>query len=478
MDLNWQIISLKTRKKFVKFTAMILTAVLFLLGAAPSFAEEMKPSAKIDWSDAPSVEGTSALLMDAGSGEILYEKNAHEQRTPASVTKMLTCLVVLETMELDQQVTVPAGISGEGTNLAVKEGETFTVEQLLYGLMLYSANDMAEVLAIASGGSIQNFCDMMNERARRCGAEETNFTNPNGMNSPGQENHKTTAYDLAVIAREAMKNKDFRKIVSTVEYTIPATNLSEARAFRNGNRCISDGEGTLPMSEYVVATGNFRYEGAIGVKTGYTSTAGNCFCGFAQRDGTDLIAVTLNATSLETRFTDVMNLWDYGFGKYYTYTVAKSREAFNEIPVKRGEKGEVKATVKEDFDITLNKEYNSDSITTQVKVKEGALQAPIKKGDVVGTLVAYKEGDPVAKTELYAMEGVEEGGLWSRIGIPDEDVTLFLVGVASIVALLILIRRVYLGTRRRRRLRKRAKRGRTVRRREWEKERRPFDFED
>ena len=478
MDLNWQIISLKTRKAFVKFTAVILTAVLFLLGAAPSFAEEMKPSAKIDWQDAPSVEGTSALLMDAGSGEILHEKNAQEQRTPASVTKMLTCLVVLETMELDQQVTVPAGISGEGTNLAVKEGETFTVEQLLYGLMLYSANDMAEVLAVASGGSIQNFCDMMNERARRCGAEGTNFTNPNGMNSPGQENHKTTAYDLAVIAREAMKNEDFRKIVSTVEYTIPATNLSEARAFRNGNRCISDGEGTLPMSDYVVATGNFRYEGAIGVKTGYTSTAGNCFCGFAQRDGTELIAVTLNATSLETRFTDVMALWDYGFKKYYTYTVAKSKEAFNEIPVKRGEKGEVKTTVKEDFDITLNKEYNSDSITTTVKVKEGALQAPVKKGDVVGTLIACKEGDPVARTELYAMENVKEGGLWSRIGIPDEDVTLFLVGVASIAVLLILIRRVYLGTRRRRRLRKRAKRGRTVRRREREKERRPFDFED
>lgn len=478
MDLNWQIISLKTRKKLVKFTAMILTAVLFLLGAAPSFAEEMKPSAKIDWQDAPAVEGTSALLMDAGSGEILYEKNAYEQRTPASVTKMLTCLVVLETMELDQQVTVPAGISVEGTNLAVKEGETFTVEQLLYGMMLYSANDMAEVLAVAAGGSIQNFCDMMNERARRCGAEGTNFTNPNGMNSPGQENHKTTAYDLAVIAREAMKNEAFREIVSTVEYTIPATNLSEARAFRNGNRCISDGQGTLPMSEYVVATGNFRYEGAIGVKTGYTSTAGNCFCGFAQRDGTELIAVTLNAASHESRFTDVMALWNYGFDKYYTYTIARSKEAFNEIPVKWGEKGEVKTTVKEDFDITLNKEYNSNSITTKVKVKEGALEAPIKKGDVVGTLVAYKEGEPVAKTELYALEGVKEGGIWSHIGIPDEDVTLFLVGIASILVLLILIRRVYLGTRRRRRLRKRAKRSRAVRRREWEKERRPFDFDN
>lgn len=478
MDLNWQITSLKSRNVFVKFAAMILVTVLFFSGAMPSFAEEMKPSADIDWSDAPTIGGTSAILMDAKSGQILYEKNAHEQREPASVTKMLTCLVVLETMDLDQEVTVPAGISNAGTNLAVKEGEVFTVEQLLYGLMLYSANDMAEVLAVAAGGSIPNFCDMMNERAGRCGADETNFTNPNGMNNPGQENHKTTAYDLAIIAREAMKNEDFRKIVGTVEYTIPATNLSEARAFRNGNRCLSDGEGTQPMSDYAVATGNFRYEGTLGVKTGYTSTAGNCFCGIAQRDDTELIAVTMNSTSLETRFTDVMNLWDYGFGKYYTYTVAKSKEAFSEILVKQGEKGEVQVTVKEDFGIVLNKDYNSDSITTKIKVKEGELRAPIKKGDIVGTLVAYKEGDPVAKTELYAMESIKEGGILSRIGIPDEDVMLFVTGIVVMVVLLILIRNVYLGTRRRRRLRKRARRSRNVRRREWERERNPFDVDD
>ncbi|MBQ4596747.1 MAG: D-alanyl-D-alanine carboxypeptidase, partial [Firmicutes bacterium] len=220
---------------------MILAAALFLTGVAPSFAAksdeaEIKPSAKISWEDAPAVEGTSAILMDAASGNILYEKNAHEKRDPASVTKIVTCLVVIETMDLDEQITVDFDVSNSGTSIDIKKGGTFTVEQLLYALMLPSANDAAVVLAKAAGGSIDNFCDMMNERAARCGAKDTNFTNPNGLNEPIQPKHRTTAYDLAVITMEAMKNKTFKETVSTVDYTIPKTNKSKKRAFRNSNR--------------------------------------------------------------------------------------------------------------------------------------------------------------------------------------------------------------------------------------------------
>ena len=130
-------------------------------------------------------EGTSVIMIDGGSGEILYEKNAEERRDPASITKILTCLVVLENMDLDDEITVAEDYDGAGENIAVKADERFTVEQLLYAMMVGSANDAAEVLALAAGGDMETFCDMMNERAKECGAKNTSFTNPNGMNYAG-----------------------------------------------------------------------------------------------------------------------------------------------------------------------------------------------------------------------------------------------------------------------------------------------------
>lgn len=479
MDLNWQIISSKSKKRILKLTALILTAALFLTGVTPSFAEKSKeadldPSAEISWDDAPAIEATSAILVDAGSGEILYEKNAYEKRDPASITKMLTCLVVLETMELDDKVTVTQDVSNSGTSINIKEGEVFTVEQLLYALMLPSANDAAVVLAVAAGGSIDNFCDMMNERAERCGATDTHFTNPSGLNEPLQPNHRTTAYDLALIAMEAMKNKTFRKIVSTVDYTIPKTNKSKERNIVNVNRCLSDGQSKFPQPEYIKNPGAYRYEGTLGIKTGYTSVAGNCFCGWAQKDDTDLIAVVLNSSSYESRFEDTIALWDYGFSKYYTYTPMEAVKDIVDIPVKRGAKGHVNASVVEDLDITLNKEYKKKGITTETIVDEKPV-APVKKGDTVGTIVVYKDGTPVAEAELVAMADVEKGGLLSYIGIPDEDVPKFLIWLAVLAVTVLAVTKLYRQSKHRKKLRKKARINRNVRRKEWEKEKNPFD---
>lgn len=482
MVSNWQTISLKSRKKIIKLASLVIAAALFLTGVTPSFADEskgsqLKPSAKISWDDAPAVEGTSAILMDAGSGEILYEKNSREKRDPASVTKILTCLVVLETMELDQQVTAAVGFdtSAGGVGINIKKGEVFTVEQLLYALMLPSANDAAEVLAIAAGGSIDNFCEMMNERAAMIGAEDTHFTNPNGLNGAGQENHRTTAYDLALIAREAMKNEQFRKIVSTVEYTIPATNKSDAREFINVNRCISDGETTLKNAEKPADNKSFRYEGTLGIKTGYTSTAGNCFCGWVKKDNTELVSVVLNSSTYKTRFTDSMSLWDYGFEKYYTYTAATAGDVLDEFRVKGGDKGEVSVTVGEDLDITLNKGYKSKGITTELTPTARKIEAPIMKGDQVGTITVFKDGKPVAEAHLYAGEKVDKGGVLSHIGIPDEDVPKFLIGIAIALVLLFVIYNVNRRYQYKQKRRRRARIGRDIRRKEWDKEKNPFD---
>ncbi len=484
MDLNSQIFSLRSSNILVKITVYVLMMALILAGAAPSFADEREnsgetvetvASADIDWSDAPSIEGTSGIIMDAGSGEVLYEKNAYERRDPASITKIMTALITLETMNLDQQVTVPAeAVSPDdsGTNIDLKEGEVLTVEQLLYGMMLESGNDAADTLAIAIAGSIDSFAGMMNERAVACGAEDTTFISASGLSEYGAEHNLTTAYDIAVMAQEAMKNSDFRKIVGTARYTIPATNMSSGRNLRNTDLCLYEEDETIEVDG---VQRPFKYDGAIGVKTGYTGTAGNCFCGFAQRGDTELIAVSLNSTSDEQRFADVMSLWDYGFSKYYTYAAAASRRNLDEFRVWQGEKGRVAVGISEDMDITLNEGYDSDDITVEAVKDDGAIKAPVNKGDRLGQLIAYNEnGDPVAVSDLIAMENVEKGGILSYIGIADEDIIFFVLGIIGALILLIIMRMLYVRSRRKKRKRRRAERTRHVRRKEWEKEKNPF----
>lgn len=484
VDLNSQTFSLRSSNILVKITVYVMMMALILAGAAPSFADEREnsgestetaASADIDWSDAPYIEGTSGIIMDAGSGTILYEKNAYERRDPASITKIMTSLITLETLDMDQEVTVPAEAvapDDSGTNIDLKEGEVLTVEQLLYGMMLESGNDAADTLAIAISGSIESFAELMNERAAACGAEDTTFISASGLSEYGEDHNLTTAYDIAMIAREAMKNPEFRQIVSTARYTIPATNMSDRRTLRNTDVCLYEEDETIEVSGIERP---FKYDGATGIKTGYTGTAGNCFCGSAQKDDTELIAVSLNSTSEEQRFADVMALWDYGFSKYYTYTAAAGRQNLDEFRVWQGEKSHVAVGISEDMDITLNEGYDSDNITVEAVKDDGAIKAPVEKGDRLGQLIAYDEnGEAVATADLVAMESVEKGGILSYIGIADEDIIFFVLGIIGILILLILIRMLYVRSRRKKRKRRRAERTRHVRRKEWEKEKNPF----
>ena len=456
---------------------------LILTGAAPSFADEREtdadavktvPSADIDWSDAPAIDGTSAIIMDAGSGDILYEKNAYEKRTPASITKIMTALITLETLDMDQEITVPAeAVSvGDGTNIALKAGEVMTVRNLLYGMLLESGNDAADTLAIAIGGTIDGFTDMMNERAKACGAKDTNFTNASGLSEYGDNSHVTTAYDLALMAREAMKNKEFREIVGTAKYTIPATNMSSARKLRSTNFCLHDEKRKVEVNG---VERPLKYKGTIGIKTGKTSAAGSCFCGAAKRGDTELIAISLNSTSEVQRFADVMTLWDYGFSKYYTFTAAKARQNLDEFRVWQGEKSHAAVGITEDMDITLNEGSDSDEITIEAEKNDGAIKAPVKKGDKLGQLVAYNaDGEAVAAADLIAMENVKKGGPLSYIGIADENIIFFVLALIGLLVMLVLIRILIVQNRRKKRKRRRAARERSVRRKEWEKERDPF----
>lgn len=241
---------------------------------------------------APSVSAGAAILIDAEDGTVLYEKNADQKMYPASTTKIMTALVVLETLEelelgLDSEIIVPAEAQGvEGSSLYLKAGERMSVEELLYGLMLQSGNDSAVALAACVGGSTEHFVDQMNQRAEELGCRGTHFVNPNGLYDA---EHYTNARDLAYIAREAMKREDFRKIVGSQRWSSEG---SSARTFVNKNKTV------------------FQYEGGDGVKIGFTKASGRTLVSSASRDGHRVIAVVLNDGNW---FQDAYALMDFGF---------------------------------------------------------------------------------------------------------------------------------------------------------------------
>lgn len=461
MDLNSQTFSLKNSKTRFKnrlrnLVIFAVTAALILIGTVPSFAAD-KNSADIDWSDAPEVAGTSVIMIDGGSGDVLYEKNSLERRDPASITKILTCLVVLENMDLDEKITVQHDPVKTGEKINLKKGEVITVRELLYGMMLPSANDAAETLALAVGGDMNTFCKMMNDRAKECGAKNTNFTNANGLNLPGQGKHRTTAYDMAMVAKEAMKNETFRKLVSTKKHTIPPTNMSDERVIENTNPCLG------------------LYDGATGIKTGTTSVAGYCFCGSAKKDDTELIVVNLDSKE-NLRFSETIKLWDYGFSKYYTHIAAYKGKSLDDVRVKRGDLRSVMVGAEENLAVTLNKDFDSKNIKIKYDLDDEELRAPMKKGTEVGMVTAYnKDNETLASVPLVILEPVEKGGILSYIGIADEDRLFFVFGIVLLFILFIIVMTVINRMKRRKYERRRAQRQRTVRRREREREKHPFN---
>lgn len=247
----------------------------------------------------PEIAAEGAVLLNTATGEVLFRKNADQQFFPASITKVMTSLIVLEHCDLNEVVTfskaATTNLESGAVALGVSEGDQLTVEQCLYGLLLKSANEIGNGLAEHVAGSVSAFADMMNEKARELGCKNTNFANPHGLNDP---NHKTTPYDMALILRAALENETFRKIDTTMSYRFPAIKNA-------GERTISMGHKMLNPSD------ERYYEGIIGGKTGYTSKAGNTLVTGAERDGVRLIAVVMKAKG--TQYTDTKALLDYGF---------------------------------------------------------------------------------------------------------------------------------------------------------------------
>lgn len=247
----------------------------------------------------PEIQSEGAVLMDAATGELLFSKNGDTRYYPASITKLMTALLVAENCNLSDTVTfsqkATTKLESGAVTLGLVEGDKLTVEQCLYGLLLKSANEVANGLAEHTSGSIEAFCGLMNTKAAGLGCTGTNFVNPNGLNSA---NHYTTAHDMALIARAAFQNDTVRKVASTLRYQIPATKNAQARTISMGHKMLYPADPRY-------------YSGIVGGKTGYTSLAGNTLVTCAERDGVRLIAVIMKSKS--THYADTKALLDYGF---------------------------------------------------------------------------------------------------------------------------------------------------------------------
>ena len=471
-------------------TTLALAAALALIGTVPSFADE----STFEGADkAPKTTGESIIVMDAGSGTVLYEKNAHKKMDPASMTKILNLLVCLDRLDFDQEVTVETNTTGEGTDINLQKGEKITIRDLAYGMMLASANDAAEYLGYLAGdGDIDAFCDMMDAKAAELGATDTDYKNPNGLN-PDKVNNITTAYDLALMAREGMKNEQFREIVGTREYTIEKTNKSKKRKLVNSNAClyseevmkvakgdkkalqeyikkyknnpdnyIPEDEAELPeIVQYAAkARANLMYKPCIGVKTGYTSTAGDCFTGFAKKGNTEIIVVVMNAPHSKDKFQDAKKLWKYAFANFKSYTAQQADDFKYQMKVRRGSLREVDLGIRNDLKTTaLRGTKPAETVTTEVVLNEEKPMAPVKKGTVVGRLVAYDDGVEVSSQNLYALETAKKGGPLSYIGIADEDVPKFIILlIVALILIFIIIPFVRASKRDKERKRRRAER--------------------
>lgn len=336
----------------------------------------------------------SAVLYQPDLNRVLYSENMEQKLPMASTTKIATAITVIENCNLDETVTVSEEASlTEGSSIWLEKGERMSVEDLLYGLMLSSGNDAAVALCQHLEDKGVNFIELMNNTAKKAGAYNTNFENPNGLDS---ENHYTTAYDLARITAYAMKNDTFRKIVSTKKKSISWENSKYNRVLNNHNKLLK------------------MYKWCTGVKTGYTKKDGRCLVSSAMKNGNELIAVTLNDPD---DWNDHINMLNYGFDQLTENFTIKDDVKFDKIKVNYGKKEKIGVKYKNSISFNIKPD---DEITTETVVMR--VIAPVKVGEKVGFTRVYINGVESAEVDIVARESSE----YKRIRKIDDVILKFL----------------------------------------------------
>jgi len=321
------------------------------------------------------VSAQKALVMDGQTGRVLYEKNADSRSLIASTTKIMTALIVCEQCNVLDRMRIPKEAVGiEGSSMYLQEGEVLTVQELLYGLMLRSGNDAAVALAIYCGGTVEGFSQLMNDKARQLGLDNTHFVNPHGLDAP---EHYSSARDLAILAAYAMENPIFSKTVSTKTVQIGQ------RSLRNHNKLL------------------WQLDGANGVKTGYTKAAGRILVSGAKRQGRQLICVTINAPD---DWNDHRTLLNEGFERYSPQTLITAGQCVGSQAVAGGQAGEVQLLAAEDFFYPVSR---GEKLSLELP-GNGFVYAPVSEGQKAGFAHVLLDGVPVGRVQLLYGETVEQ----------------------------------------------------------------------
>lgn len=421
------------------FSVFFLMALVVNLLAFPVSAAETSLPAD------PDIQAKAALLVDANTGNIVYAKNEHQELYPASLTKIMTALLVLEAVDsgklsLDQQLTASDSITdldADGSSAGIKVGEVMTVEQLLYCMLVVSANEACVILAEAVSGDVDTFVDAMNEKAKALGCENTHFVNPTGLHD---SQHYTSAWDLYLITQEAMKHEDFMRICDTGDITLPATNLSEARSLHSTNYLIS-----------VWRSRGYYNTDAHGVKTGSTDAAGHCLVSSASKGSLSFISVMLGCEQLHLEgneirtmsFYETNRLFDWAFNNFAYQTVLTSDEILKEVAVSLSKIDHVTVHPAEDVEVLLPKGLAAEDLERTITLKSDPVEAPISAGDVLGTVTLSYDGTDYATVDLLALNDVEASRIltfWRDVKAFFSQTAVKVVGIillAAVVALLV-----------------------------------------
>ena len=394
------------------------------------------------WPDAPETLSPGVILMEESTGTILYEKNMDEAHYPASITKIMTTLLALENGNLSDMVTFSddAINNTEGSGIARDYGEQMTLEQCLYGVMLESANECAYAVAEHVGGTVENFVDMMNAKAKELGCTNTHFANPHGLQD---ENHYTTAHDMALIAQAAYQNETFRIIIGTKMYTIPPTNKhAEETVLRNHHDM---------LCTYHNANRKYLYPYCVGGKTGYTATANSTLVTYAEKDGMTLICVVMDTQS-PNQFIDTVNLFDYAFDNFQVLNVAENDTDYSaETTVDNGNLDNIAPFVELDKDavIVLPKTAEFSDTSSSVEYNDSD---PEIAGSITYTYAGRNVGKADIKTTGVVVEGYafdnesteeEEQEVVSTVQVRPIVVVLLIVAVILLGVLLFFLKRFY-----------------------------------
>lgn len=368
-------------KKFISF---VLTFIIILTQSSSIFAVG-------DDKTNLNISSKSAILMDSSSGKILYEKNCHEKLPPASVTKVMTLLLICEAIESgkikesdDVQISEVAASMG-GSQIFLEPGEIQKVDTLVKSIAVASANDACVAMAEYVGGSVEEFVVLMNNRAKELGMKDTNFVNTNGL---PVDNHYTSAYDIALMSKELLRHEKISKYLTTWMDEVVVGKKQAKIGISNTNKLVK------------------HYSGATGVKTGFTQQAKYCLSASALRNGTHLIAVTLCCETSPLRFKDATSLLNYGFANYESVKICKANQKVANVKFPKGSKENVDLVAKDDLSVLIKKGDSKD-FTKKVEVKKD-IDLPVKKNTELGVVKVYKGKELVGETKIVNIEDIDK----------------------------------------------------------------------